>query len=236
MSPKLISSVIGGSPAFSGGDILSPPMQVAVGGATVGALAFAGAGSMMAAGRLGISALQEATSFAGRALSSRGSGSKPTGGSAIGRTPPIGGNNGGSGSGPMSGTGQVPPPKRGPAGRGGSGGGQVPPPGKGSGPATNRTSGGQNWSRQSSTSGTGSVGRTSTQPAPTAKPSDPSPPGATFARVSDALSKGESAAKRASHSLRRVRDDLNRIQISDGGHHPAPPPGFSSGSGFGGSE
>jgi type IV secretion system protein TrbL len=72
MSPKLISSVIGGAPAFSGGDLLSPPMQVAVGSATAGALAFAGAGSLMAAGRFGVNALHEATSFAGRTFSSRG--------------------------------------------------------------------------------------------------------------------------------------------------------------------
>jgi hypothetical protein len=227
--------VIGGSPAFSGGDLLSPPMQVAVGGATAGALAFAGAGSLMAAGRVGITALQEATSFAGRALSSRGTHSKPTGSPALGGTPPIGGRNGGSTSGPTSGPGQVPPPKRGPSGRGG-GGGQVPPPGKNSGSATNRTAGGNNWSQQSGTAGMGGSGGSSTGSPRTPTPGDAAMKGGPLARASEVLSKGESAAKRASESLRRVGNTLNRLQISDGGHHPSPPPGFGSNSGFGGSE
>jgi type IV secretion system protein TrbL len=191
MVPKLISSVIGGSPAFSGGDLLSPPIQAAAGTATVGALAFAGAGALVAAGRLGISSVREATRFAGRALSSRSSGSgvSRNGTSASG---PMKGVGLGSGSTSVVGLGQVPPPKSGALGvRSGRG---IMPEGSGS---------------------SGSQARK---------------PGANVS------GRAESGARRASQELRRVRDDLNKLRLSDGGHHPSPPPGFGSGTGSGGSE
>lgn len=174
MAPKLISSVIGGSPAFSGGDLLSPPMQAASGTATVGALAFAGAAAIAAAGRAGLSSVREAAGFAGRALSSR---SNALGASAnvtlSGR--PISGVSLGAGSTSAVGSGQVPPPKSASLGVG-------------------------------QTASTGMFGR------------------------------AESGARRASQELRRVRDDLNKLRLSDGGHHPSSPPGFGSGTESGGSE
>jgi type IV secretion system protein TrbL len=189
MSPKLISSVIGGSPAFSGGDLLSPSIQVAAGSAAAGAVAFTGAGSLMAAGRVGVNALREATSFAERTLSARGGSSKLEsagwgGLSAVGRQ------NGDS----TSVRAQVPPPWTVPSAR--SGGGQVPPPATRSGTA-----------------------------------SEAGPAGA-----SGVLSKGESMARRASDGMRQVRNRLNGLQISDGGHHQSSPPGFGSNSGFGSSD
>ncbi len=51
MSPKLISAVIGGSPAFTGGDLLSPSMAAAGMGATGAAWAIAGAGAAYSAGK-----------------------------------------------------------------------------------------------------------------------------------------------------------------------------------------
>ena len=51
MSPKLISGVIGGSPAFTGGDVLSPSMTVAGVGMTGAAWALAGAGAAYTAGK-----------------------------------------------------------------------------------------------------------------------------------------------------------------------------------------
>jgi type IV secretion system protein TrbL len=51
MSPKLISGVIGGAPAFTGGDLLSPAMTVAALGVTGGAWALGGSGAALTAGK-----------------------------------------------------------------------------------------------------------------------------------------------------------------------------------------
>jgi type IV secretion system protein TrbL len=50
MSPKLISAVIGGSPSFTGGDLLSPTIAAASMGATGAAWALAGTGAAYTAG------------------------------------------------------------------------------------------------------------------------------------------------------------------------------------------
>lgn len=209
MSPKLISSVIGGSPAFSGGDLLSPPLQVAAGGATVGALAFAGVGSLVAAGRVGLSAVREATSFAGTSLSSRGGGGSGSSGPAALAAGRLAGGGTGTSSTAFLGVAQVPPPSVSPVGGGGGNGGQVAPPGKGgAGQVSSAVRPQSAWSRQ----------------------------GSTAAKADRILERTESAARQATHGLRRIRDDLRKFHISDGGHHPSPPPGLGSNTGSGGSE
>ena len=235
MSPKLISSVIGGSPAFSGGDLLSPPIQVAAGGATVGALAFAGVGSLMAAGRVGLSAVREATSFAGRSLSSRGGGSGSSGPAALaaGR---LGGGSTASSSTAFLGVTQVPPPSVPPVGGGGGNGGQVAPPGKGgAGQARSATRSQSAWSRQGSTAANMSSSTRQLQ-LPASSAESFGVQGGTAGKADRILERTESAAKRATHGLRRIRDDLRKFHISDGGHHPSPPPGLGSSTGSGGSE
>jgi type IV secretion system protein TrbL len=237
MSPKLISSVIGGSPAFSGGDLLSPPIQVAAGGATVGALAFAGVGSLVAAGRVGLSAVREATSFAGKSLSSRGggggSGSSGPAALAAGRLP--GGVTGTNSTG-FLGVGQVPPPRVSPVGGGGGNAGQVAPPGKGgAGQASSAVRSQSVWSRQGSTTSNMSSSTRQLQ-LPASSGESFGAQGGTAAKADRVLEGTESAARRAAQGLRRVRDDLRKFHISDGGHHPSPPPGLGSNTGSGGSE
>lgn len=51
MSPKFISGVIGGAPAFTGGDLLSPTMTVAALGVTGAAWALGGSGAALTAGK-----------------------------------------------------------------------------------------------------------------------------------------------------------------------------------------
>ena len=237
MSPKLISSVIGGSPAFSGGDLLSPPIQVAAGGATVGALAFAGVGSLVAAGRVGLSAVREATSFAGRSLSSRGGGSGSSGPAALaGRVGGGGGGGTGSSSTAFLGITQVPPPSVPPVGGGGGNGGQVAPPGKGgAGQASSAARSQSVWSRQGSTTSNMSSGTRQLQ-LPASSAESFGAQGGTAAKADRVLEGTESAARRAAQGLRRVRNDLRKFHISDGGHHPSPPPGLGSNTGSGGSE
>jgi type IV secretion system protein TrbL len=220
MAPKLISSVIGGSPAFSGGDLLSPPMQAAAATATVGALAFAGAGAVVAAGRAGISSVRGATSFAGRALSSRSTPLALSEGSSLVGSAKNGKNLGFS-SPRTLGVGQVPAPKS--AQSSGSSEGQMSARRVGS---QQRTSG----TRQQPGSSLSGSPRTGL---PENSGSSPLQGGTAGG---DVLGKAESAARRASQGLRRVRDDLNKFRVSDGGHHPSPPPGFGSDSGSGGSE
>jgi type IV secretion system protein TrbL len=234
MSPKLISSVIGGSPAFSGGDLLSPPIQVAAGGATVGALAFAGVGSLVAAGRVGLSAVREATSFAGKSLSSRGGGSGSSGPAALaGR---LGGGGTGSSSTAFLGTTQVPPPSVPPVGGGAGNGGQVAPPGKsGAGQPSSAVRSQSAWSRQGSTAANMSPSTRQLQLPPSSGESFGAQ-GGTVAKADRILERTESAARKATHGLRRIRDDLRKFHISDGGHHPSPPPGLGSNTGSGGSE
>ena len=237
MSPKLISSVIGGSPAFSGGDLLSPPIQVAAGGATVGALAFAGVGSLVAAGRVGLSAVREATSFAGKSLSSRGggggSGSSGPAALAAGRLP---GGVTGTNSTAFLGVGQVPPPRVSPVGGGGGNGGQVAPPGKGGAGQSSSAARPQSvWSRQGSTTSNMSSSTRQLQ-LPASSGESFGAQGGTAAKADRVLEGTESAARRAAQGLRRVRDDLRKFHISDGGHHPSPPPGLGSNTGSGGSE
>jgi type IV secretion system protein TrbL len=237
MCPKLISSVIGGSPAFSGGDLLSPPIQVAAGGATVGALAFAGVGSLVAAGRVGLSAVREATSFAGRSLSSRGggggSGSSGPAALAAGRLP---GGGTGTSSTALLGVGQVPPPSVSPVGGGSGNGGQVAPPGKGGGGQASSPARSQSvWSRQGSTTANMSSSTRQLQ-LPASSGESFGAQGSTAAKADRILERTESAARKATHGLRRVRDDLRKFHISDGGHHPSPPPGLGSNTGSGGSE
>jgi len=237
MSPKLISSVIGGSPAFSGGDLLSPPIQVAAGGATVGALAFAGVGSLVSAGRVGLSAVREATSFAGKSLSSRGggggSGSSGPAALAAGRLP---GGVTGTNSTAFLGVGQVPPPRMSPVGGGGGNGGQVAPPGKGgAGQASSAARSQSVWSRQGSTTSNMSSGTRQLQ-LPASSAESFGAQGGTAAKADRVLEGTESAARKAAQGLRRVRDDLRKFHISDGGHHPSPPPGLGSNTGSGGSE
>ena len=237
MSPKLISSVIGGSPAFSGGDLLSPPIQVAAGGATVGALAFAGVGSLVAAGRVGLSALREATNFAGRSLSSRGGGSGSSGAAALaGRFGGGGGGGTGSSSTAFLGITQVPPPSVPPVAGGSGNGGQVAPPGKrGAGQTSSAVRSQSPWSRQGSTAANMSPSTRQLQ-LPASSGESFGAQGGTAAKADRILERTESAARKATHGLRRIRDDLRKFHISDGGHHPTPPPGLGSNTGSGGSE
>ncbi len=231
MSPKLISSVIGGSPAFSGGDLLSPPIQVAAGGATVGALALAGAGSLVAAGRVGLTAAQQATSFAGRALSSRAARSGSSSAAALASAPL--GSVVRANTTAFLGIAQVAPPSAVPSGSNVRNGGQVSPPGSdGRGHGAPAASSQTGWSRHNSTS----VGVPASQPLlPASAAEIPGSQSGTAARADRILERTESAAKRATDGLRRVRDDLKKFHISDGGHHPSPPPGFGSEPGSGGS-
>src|SRR5437879_6849728 len=78
-------------------------------------------------------------------------------------------------------------------------------------------------------------------------PLQPSPPrssggsgssgtgGSSSGQVSPPFSHGssQSLAQRGSAALRRVSQDFRRINLSVGGHHHAPPPGFGGGHGEG---
>jgi len=174
MSPKLISGVIGGSPAFSGGDLLSPQMAVASVGATGAALALgaAGVGWRVAGGGAAGAVSRWAGSLAGTGAKSTVTSSQAA---------PLGSTIARGSTALMSAPFQPSPPRTsggsGSSGTRGSGGGQVPPP----------TGGG------------------STQ----------------------------SLAQKGSAALRRVSHDVGRINLSDGGHHHTPPPGFGGGHGEG---
>lgn len=130
MSPKLISGVIGGSPAFSGGDLLSPQMAVASVGATGAALALgaAGVGWRVAGGGAAGAVSRWAGSLAGT-----GAKSTTTSSQAV----PLGSTISRGSTALMSAPFQPSPPRTsggpGSSGTSGSGGGQVPPPaGRGS--------------------------------------------------------------------------------------------------------
>ncbi len=174
MSPKLISAVIGGSPAFTGGDLLSPQMAVASIGATGAALALgaAGVGWRVAGGGA-------AGAVSRWASSSTGTGANKT--AASSQSAPLGSTISRGGTALMGAPFQPSPPKTsggsGSSGTSGSGGGQTPPPAA-SGPS-------------------------------------------------------QSLAQKGSAALRRVSRDVGRINLSDGGHHPSPPPGFGGGHGEG---
>jgi type IV secretion system protein TrbL len=174
MSPKLISAVIGGSPAFTGGDLLSPQMAVASIGATGAALALgaAGVGWRVAGGGA-------AGAVSRWASSTTGTGANKTATSS--QSAPLGSTISRGGTALMGAPFQPSPPKTsggsGSSGTSGSGGGQAPPPAA-SGPS-------------------------------------------------------QSLAQKGSAALRRVSRDVGRINLSDGGHHPSPPPGFGGGHGEG---
>jgi hypothetical protein len=130
MSPKLISGVIGGSPAFSGGDLLSPQMAVASVGATGAALALgaAGVGWRVAGGGAAGAVSRWAGSLAGTGAKSTTSSSQAV---------PLGSTISRGSTALMSAPFQPSPPRTsggpGSSGTSGSGGGQVPPPaGRGS--------------------------------------------------------------------------------------------------------
>lgn len=174
MSPKLISAVIGGSPAFTGGDLLSPQMAVASIGATGAALALgaAGVGWRVAGGGA-------AGAVSRWASSTTGTGANKTATSS--ESAPLGSTISRGGTALMGAPFQPSPPKTsggsGSSGTSGAGGGQAPPPA--------------------------------------------------------ASGSSQSLAQKGSDVLRRVSRDVGRINLSDGGHHPSPPPGFGGGHGEG---
>jgi type IV secretion system protein TrbL len=128
MSPKLISGVIGGSPAFTGGDVLSPSMTVAGVGMTGAAWALAGTGAAYTAGKAvrdwagsGFTKML-GSGTGGGAAAPNASSSAAALGATIARGSTFNAAN--------ALTFQPPPPKAPPSSSGatGSGGGQVPPP------------------------------------------------------------------------------------------------------------
>jgi len=124
MSPKLISGVIGGSPAFTGGDVLSPSMTVAGVGMTGAAWALAGTGAAYTAGK----AVRDwASSGFTKMLGSGGGNGAGAAGASLS---PLGSTiSRGSTFSPSSAlTFQPPPPKTPSSSSSGGGGGQVPPP------------------------------------------------------------------------------------------------------------
>ena len=174
MSPKLISGVIGGSPAFSGGDLLSPQMAVASVGATGAAIALgaAGIGWRVASG----GAAGMVSKWSG---SLTGTAAKPAASPA--QVAPLGSTISRGSTALLSAPLQPSPPRSsggsGSSGTGGSSSGQVSPP--------------------------------------------------------SSYGSSQTIAQRGSAALRRVSQDLRRINLSDGGHHHAPPPGFGGGHGEG---
>jgi type IV secretion system protein TrbL len=77
-APKLVAGVMGGSPALTGGDLLSTGATVAAGGLAVGAAAFTGGASLAAAGGSagkGIMTVAQAAGAAGGPASGAGMGS-----------------------------------------------------------------------------------------------------------------------------------------------------------------
>ena len=134
MSPKLISGVIGGSPAFSGGDLLSPQMAVASVGATGAALAMGAAGvGWRVAGGGAVGAAGAVSKWSG---SMAGTGAK--GGTHSSQAAPLGSTISRGSTALMSAPFQPSPPRTsggsGSSGASGSGGGQVPPPPSAGGP------------------------------------------------------------------------------------------------------
>ena len=128
MSPKLISGVIGGSPAFTGGDVLSPSMTVAGVGMTGAAWALAGAGAAYTAGK----AVRDWAGSGFTKMLGSGTGGGGAAGGASSSAAPLGATiaRGSTFSATNALTFQPPPPKTSSSSSGGEGGGgQVSPPG-----------------------------------------------------------------------------------------------------------
>jgi len=127
MSPKLISGVIGGAPAFTGGDVLSPSMTVAGAGMTGAAWALAGAGAAYTAGK----AVRDWAGSGFTKMLGSGTGGGGAAPSVPGSAAPLGTTiaRGSTFSATNAMTFQPPPPKTPTSSGGEGGGGQVSPPG-----------------------------------------------------------------------------------------------------------
>jgi len=156
--PKLFAAVLGGSPALSGGDLVSTGTAVVAGAATVASL---GAGAVAAA-----------AGGAAAASGAAGGGGSAAGGGASSSVAGVGGGVGAAGK---AGGGSVPPPSSPPPSPSSNGGPKQPsPPGSGSGngsiPVTSgssSTSGGSgNQSPSNGTQSSGSNGTSSTTSPP----------------------------------------------------------------------
>jgi type IV secretion system protein TrbL len=126
MAPKLVSALIGGSPAFTGGDVLSPSMMVASAGMTGAAWALAGYGAVYTTDKaVGQWAGSGYTKMLGNG---GGSGAAASSAAPMGMTIARGSTSGAPSA--FTSTFQPSPPKilPPPSGGSGSGGGQVPPP------------------------------------------------------------------------------------------------------------
>lgn len=127
MSPKLISGVIGGSPAFTGGDVLSPSMTVAGAGMTGAAWALAGAGAAYTASK----AVRDWAGSGFTKMLGSGTGGGGAAGGASSSAAPLGATitRGSTFSATNALTFQPPPPKTPTSSGSEGGGGQVSPPG-----------------------------------------------------------------------------------------------------------
>jgi type IV secretion system protein TrbL len=127
MAPKLVSALIGGSPAFTGGDVLSPSMTVAGAGMTGAAWALAGAGAAYTAGK----AVRDWAGSGFTKMLGSGTGGGGAAPSAPSSAAPLGATiaRGSTFSATNALTFQPPPPKTPTSSGGEGGGGQVSPPG-----------------------------------------------------------------------------------------------------------
>jgi len=206
-APKFTAGILGGAPAFTGGDAVGTAGALAQGALLAGTAVAGGValGAKMLAAKGGMSAGQAAGMAASGAASSGSSGGASGAGSGGNAPKPSGGGNGGT---PSS----------------GNSGGQVAPPSKS---AANGSNGGGDGERPKSAQA--NAERSGSTPPPPEKPADPhAPPPPPSNRASQLADRGKKLSRGLATSTAFVRATQGAVP-SDHAPHVAPPPLNTSG-------
>ncbi|MBS1984344.1 MAG: P-type conjugative transfer protein TrbL [Bdellovibrionales bacterium] len=204
-APKFTAGILGGAPAFTGGDAVGTAGALAQGALLAGTAVAGGValGAKMLAAKGGMSAGQAA---------GMGAGAASAGGSSGGASGAVGAGSGGSAPKPSgSGNGGTP--------SAGNGGGQVAPP----------TKSGSNGGREQPKSTQASADKSTSTPPPPEKTPDP-PPASSNApcRSAQVADRGKRVARGFATSTAFVRATQGAVP-SDHAPHVAPPPLNTSG-------
>jgi type IV secretion system protein TrbL len=205
-APKFTAGILGGAPAFTGGDAVGTAGALAQGALLAGTAVAGGValGAKMLAAKGGMAAGQAAGMGAGGAAAGAGSGGSAGGaggaGSGGSAPKPSGGGNGGTPS-------------------AGNGGGQVAPP----------TKSGSNGGGEQTKSNQASADKSTSMPPPPEKAPDPSPaPSNAPSRSAQVADRGKRVARGFASSTAFVRATQGAVP-SDHAPHVAPPPLNTSG-------
>jgi type IV secretion system protein TrbL len=203
-APKFTAGILGGAPAFTGGDAVGTAGALAQGALLAGTAVAGGValGAKMLAAKGGMSAGQAAGMGAGAASAGGSSGASGAGGAGSGGSAPkpSGGGNGGTPS-------------------AGNGGGQVAPP----------TKNGSNGGGEQTKSTQASAEKSTSTPPPPEKAPDPTPaPSNAPSRSAQVADRGKRVAKGFASSTAFVRATQGAVP-SDHAPHVAPPPLNTSG-------